>query len=143
MLFGRRKRIVKRILIVEDEPLTAFDTETMLSDFGYEVVATLDDYSEAVGKLEREDVHLLIATSAFTARTSGSNSPKSPTAKAFRPCLQPAMSRRARNAARSAACVNPTPSASFARRSRGLDRYLQGEAIEPPKGLDLYITDIE
>src|SRR6185369_774339 len=35
MLFGKRKRIVKRILIVEDEPLTAFDTETMLADFGY------------------------------------------------------------------------------------------------------------
>ena len=31
MLFGKRKRIVKRILIVEDEPLTAFDNETMLS----------------------------------------------------------------------------------------------------------------
>ena len=42
MLFGKRKRIVKRILIVEDEPLTAFDTETMLADFGYEVVATLE-----------------------------------------------------------------------------------------------------
>ena len=27
MLFGKRKRIVKRILIVEDEPLTAFDNE--------------------------------------------------------------------------------------------------------------------
>ena len=27
MLFGKRKRIVNRILIVEDEPLTAFDNE--------------------------------------------------------------------------------------------------------------------
>ncbi|CAN5229029.1 hypothetical protein BH24PSE1_BH24PSE1_11340 [soil metagenome] len=34
MLFGKRKRIVKRILIVEDEPLTAFDNETMLADLG-------------------------------------------------------------------------------------------------------------
>ena len=27
MLFGKRQQMVKRILIVEDEPLTAFDNE--------------------------------------------------------------------------------------------------------------------
>ena len=32
MLFEKRKQIVKRILIVEDEPLTAFDNENMLGD---------------------------------------------------------------------------------------------------------------
>ena len=32
MLFGKRKQVVKRILIVEDEPLTAFDNENMLGD---------------------------------------------------------------------------------------------------------------
>jgi len=32
MLFGKRKRVVNRILIVEDEPLTAFDNEMMLGD---------------------------------------------------------------------------------------------------------------
>ena len=29
MLFGKRKQVVKRILIVEDEPLTAFDNENI------------------------------------------------------------------------------------------------------------------
>ena len=48
MLFGKRKRIVKRILIVEDEPLIAFDNEVMLGDAGYEVVATLDGFDEAI-----------------------------------------------------------------------------------------------
>jgi len=61
MLFGKRKRIVKRILIVEDEPLTAFDTETMLADFGYEVVATIDDFDEAIERLDRDVIHLVIA----------------------------------------------------------------------------------
>ena len=54
MLFGKRKRIVKRILIVEDEPLTAFDNEIMLGDAGYEIVATLDDFDEALAVLDRE-----------------------------------------------------------------------------------------
>jgi two-component system, response regulator PdtaR len=46
MLFGKRKRIVKRIIIVEDEPLTAFDNEVTLGDLGYEVVATLDSFED-------------------------------------------------------------------------------------------------
>jgi DNA-binding response OmpR family regulator len=53
-LFGKRKRIVKRILIVEDEPLVAFDNETMVGDAGYEVVATVDEHDAAVEVLDSE-----------------------------------------------------------------------------------------
>jgi len=53
-LFGKQKRIVKRILIVEDEPLVAFDNETMVADAGYEVVATVDDHDGAVAVLDSE-----------------------------------------------------------------------------------------
>jgi CheY-like chemotaxis protein len=54
VLFSKRKRVVKRILIVEDEPLVAFDNETMVADAGYEVVATVDDYDGAVEVLTSE-----------------------------------------------------------------------------------------
>ena len=54
MLFGTRERHVKRILIVEDEPLVAFDNETMVSNAGYTVVATVDSVREALIILERE-----------------------------------------------------------------------------------------
>ena len=54
VLFSKRKRIVKRILIVEDEPLVAFDNETMVADAGYEVVATVDEYDDAVEALKSE-----------------------------------------------------------------------------------------
>lgn len=54
MLFGTRERHVKRILIVEDEPLVAFDNETMVSSSGYTVVATVDSVSEALAVLDRE-----------------------------------------------------------------------------------------
>jgi DNA-binding response OmpR family regulator len=54
VLFSKRKRIVKRILIVEDEPLVAFDNETMVADAGYEVVATVDEYEDAVEVLNSE-----------------------------------------------------------------------------------------
>src|SRR5689334_23340330 len=61
MLFGKRKQVVKRILIVEDEPLTAFDNENMLGDAGYEVVATVDDLHEALELLESEHIDLILS----------------------------------------------------------------------------------
>jgi CheY-like chemotaxis protein len=54
MLFGKRERHVKRILIVEDEPLVAFDNETMVTNAGYTVVATVDSVGEALAILEQE-----------------------------------------------------------------------------------------
>lgn len=54
MLFGRQKRHVRRILIVEDEPLVAFDNETMVQGAGYTVVATVDRVADALAVLARE-----------------------------------------------------------------------------------------
>jgi len=54
VLFSKRKRIVKRILIVEDEPLVAFDNETLVADAGYDVVATVDEFADVVRVLDTE-----------------------------------------------------------------------------------------
>lgn len=56
MLFGTRERHVKRILIVEDEPLVAFDNEMMVEAAGYTVVATVDRVGDALAVLAREQV---------------------------------------------------------------------------------------
>ena len=47
-LFERKKRRFNRLLVVEDEPLVAFDTEYFLRDEGFDVVATLDRVDDAV-----------------------------------------------------------------------------------------------
>jgi DNA-binding response OmpR family regulator len=47
MLFGRKKRRISRLLIVEDEPLVAFDTEHFLGDEGFEIVGTIDTVAGA------------------------------------------------------------------------------------------------
>ena len=71
MLFGKRKHIVKRILVIEDEPLTAFDNEVMLRDAGYEVVATHDDYEEAVAALNREKIDLILSDVRLRGERTG------------------------------------------------------------------------
>ncbi len=61
MLFGRRRRTLGRILIVEDEPLVAFDNEHFLTDRGFKVVATVDSVADAVRTIASDDVDLVLA----------------------------------------------------------------------------------
>lgn len=60
MLFGRQERTIRRILIVEDEPLVAFDNEHLLQDAGYEVVATVDNLADARAVIESEPLDLVL-----------------------------------------------------------------------------------
>ena len=105
MLFGKRKRIVKRILIVEDEPLIAFDNEMMLGDAGYEVVATLDDFDEAIALLEREQVDLILSDVRLQRTATGHRPcPRGqeagrPGAVRHRPSSRPTTRRNSRSAA--------------------------------------------
>ena len=55
MLFGKKKRRISRLLVVEDEPLVAFDNEHFLGDAGYEVVATVDSVAAALIELQRAE----------------------------------------------------------------------------------------
>lgn len=48
MLFAKKKRLIERILLVEDEPLEAFDTEHFLNGEGFTIVATVDSVADAL-----------------------------------------------------------------------------------------------
>jgi DNA-binding response OmpR family regulator len=54
--------VITRLLIVEDEPLVAFDNEYTLTEEGFEVVATVDKVADALAVLDANaDVHLVLA----------------------------------------------------------------------------------
>ena len=56
MIFGRKQRHINRIMIVEDEPLIAFDNEIFLQSSGFDVIATVNSAEEAIEILkERVD----------------------------------------------------------------------------------------
>jgi DNA-binding response OmpR family regulator len=69
MLFGKRERTIRRIAIVEDEPLVAFDSEHFLNEAGYEVVATVDNLADAARVIEEELLDLVL--SDITLRGEG------------------------------------------------------------------------
>ncbi len=61
MLFGKPKRTLTRLLIVEDEPLVAFDTEHFLRDEDFHIVATVDRVADAMVHLSNgADIHLVL-----------------------------------------------------------------------------------
>ena len=60
MLFGKRERMIQRILVVEDEPLVAFDNEHLLKEAGYEVVATVDSLAAARAVIETQPLDLVL-----------------------------------------------------------------------------------
>lgn len=70
MFFGRGKgetcksrngRAIQSVLIVEDEPLVAFDNEHALEQAGYLIAATVDDYRQAIAVMESGSVDLVIS----------------------------------------------------------------------------------
>ena len=73
MLFGKRERLIRRILIVEDEPLVAFDNEYSLGEAGYEVVATVDNLAAASEVIENQELDLVLTDIALRGEGDGTD----------------------------------------------------------------------
>ena len=71
MLFGRNQRTINRLLIVEDEPLIAFDLEHALEQAGYTVVGTVDRYRDAMALVESEPIDLILCDVRLTGERDG------------------------------------------------------------------------
>jgi two-component SAPR family response regulator len=140
MLFGKRKQIVKRILIVEDEPLTAFDNENMLGDAGYEIVATVDDLDEALAVLDREEVHLILSDVRLRGDRTGIELAHAAKEKGV-PTLF-ATGHDYEHAAKIAVgCVRkPYTERQLCKAIECIDLHLQGHKVKAPKGVELFIV---
>ena len=140
MLFGRRKQLVKRILIVEDEPLTAFDNENFLGDAGYEIVATVDDLDEALRVLEREEVHLVLSDVRLRKQQTGIHLAKAAKERGV-PTLFATGHAYPGAAEIAIGCLmKPYTERQLLHAIECVDRHLQGHKVKPPKGLELFIV---
>jgi DNA-binding response OmpR family regulator len=71
MLFGKRQRVIRRILVVEDEPLVAFDNEHLLGEAGYTVVGTVDTLADATRMIEDEQIDLILSDITLSGDGNG------------------------------------------------------------------------
>ena len=140
MLFGRRKQVVKRILIVEDEPLTAFDNENFLADAGYEIVATVDDLEEALRVLEREPVHLILSDVRLRGERTGIELASAAREQGVPTLFATGYSYPGASSIAVGCVMKPYTERQLIKAIEAVDRHLQGEKVKPPKGVELFIA---
>ena len=139
MLFGKRERAIRRILIVEDEPLVAFDNEHLLRECGYEVVATVDTLSEAVRVLGEEEVDLVMSDFKLAGEGDGTDVARAAAARSV-PVLFVTGNCPIEARTLAVGCLaKPYSDRMLKNALEALDRRLQGEAVKRvPAGLSLY-----
>lgn len=138
MLFGNRKKLINRILIVEDEPLTAFDNENMLGEAGYDVVATHDRFADAVATLDREKVDLILSDVRLTGERTGIDLAKLAQKRGIPVLFSTGLAPD--NAADLAVgcLLKPYGERTLKLALKAVDDHLSGRKVRPPKGLILY-----
>lgn len=138
MLFGKRNRRVKRILIVEDEALTAFDNENMLREAGYEIAGTVDDFGEALRLLDSEQVDLVLSDVRLRSQQNGIDLAGHAKELGI-PTLFATGHAYPHAADVAVGCLaKPYSERQLLKAVECVDRYLQGEKVKPPKGLELF-----
>ena len=72
MLFsGPRRPKLTRVLVIEDDPLIAFDNERTLTREGYDIVATVDSGEAALARLHGGDIDVLVLDIGLAGQMSG------------------------------------------------------------------------
>jgi two-component SAPR family response regulator len=139
MLFGKRKRIVKRILVVEDEPLIAFDNENMIGDAGYEVVATIDNFDEAIALIDRDKVDLILSDVRLQGDRTGLDLAKAAANRGVPILFVTGHQLSDEAAAHAIGCLmKPYSERSLKSALECVEQVLGGGKAKPPKGMKLY-----
>ena len=142
MLFGKRKRIVKRILVVEDEPLTAFDNETMLGDAGYEVVATIDNFDDAIALLDRGKVDLVLSDVRLQGERTGLDLAKAAANRGVPILFATGHKLPEESRQLAVGCISkPYTERTLKRALECVDKHLACEPAKPPKGVELFVPN--
>ena len=139
MLFDKHERAIRRILIVEDEPLVAFDNEHLLGEAGYEVVATVDTLAEAVRVLAEEPVDLVLSDIKLNGEGDGMDVARAAAARNV-PVLFVTGNCPAEARSLGVGCLaKPYTDRILRNALDALDRTLQGKKVRRlPAGLSLY-----
>jgi DNA-binding response OmpR family regulator len=139
MLFQKRERAIRRILIVEDEPLVAFDNEYSLREAGYEVVATVDTLADAVRVLGEEEVDIVLSDIVLSGDGDGMDVARAAAAKGV-PVLFVTGNCPLEARSLGIGCLAKPYSDKILKSAlNALDRKLQGKAVKRvPAGLSIY-----
>jgi DNA-binding response OmpR family regulator len=142
MLFAKRERSIRRILIVEDEPLVAFDNEHMLKDDDYEVVATVDSYADAAEAIEANEIDLVMTDLSLAGEGTGVDVARAARAKGVHVLFVTAHYCAEDAKALALGCLaKPYSERALLAALEAVDRHIQGQKPKRrPKQLTLYTS---
>jgi DNA-binding response OmpR family regulator len=141
MLFSKRERTISRILIVEDEPLVAFDTEHLLGEAGYEVVGTVDNLEDAARLIGSEQLDLVLSDIKLNGEGDGIDVARAAGAKGV-PLLFVTGACPVEARSLGIGCLTkPYSEKALKAALEAIDTVLQGKPVKKlPPGLSLYET---
>ena len=141
MLLRKRERLIRRILVVEDEPLVAFDNEYLLNDAGYEVVATVDSLAAAREVIENEELDLVLTDIALTGDGDGTGVARIARGKGVPVLFVTGNCSEEAKALGLGCLAKPYSEKVLKNALEALDRHLQGQKLyKLPAQLTLYET---
>jgi DNA-binding response OmpR family regulator len=139
MLFGKRERLIRRILVVEDEPLVAFDNEHLLSDAGYDVVGTVDNLADASRLIEEEEIDLVLSDVALSGDGDGMDVARAAAAKGVPVLFVTGAAPPEADGLGVGCLIKPYSAKGLKAALEALDEKLQGKKVKRlPAGLSLY-----
>lgn len=139
MLFGKPDRAISRILIVEDEPLVAFDNENLLGEAGYEVVATVDSLEDAEAALAEHEIDLVLSDITLNGDGDGLDVARAAGAKSVPVLFVTGNCPDEARALGMGWLAKPYSSKTMRSALDAIDRKLQGKSARRlPSGLTLY-----
>ena len=138
-LFGKSEKIIQRILIVEDEPLVAFDNEHFLEEEGYAVVATVDELADAKRVLDEEKVDLVLCDLRLHGQGDGSDVARYAASKKIPVLYVTAYTPPQEGGAAIGCLAKPYTAKMLTSALATLENYLAGKMVRRlPPGLTLY-----
>jgi DNA-binding response OmpR family regulator len=127
-------------MIVEDEPLIAFENENMLQDAGYIVAATVDSFASAAEVIDGEALDLILTDISLAGDGDGVDVARAATARGI-PVLFVTANCTAEAKALALGCLaKPYTERVLLDTLAAIDLHLQGEAPKRvPEELTLYV----
>lgn len=139
VLFRRKKRIIRRLLIVEDEPLVAFDNEHQLEKAGYDIAGTVDSGEAAIALIGRELVDAVVLDVKLSGERSGVDVARVAQGRGIAVLFVSGNCPADAQALAHAALAKPYTPEQLTGALDLIDRMLQGEAAgDTPAGLTLF-----
>jgi DNA-binding response OmpR family regulator len=133
VILGKRERRITRVLIVEDEPLVAFDTERFLIGEGFDIVATVDSVEHALTALAEAEAVDLVLVDVNLADGSGVEVARAAHARGVAVLFVTGQSPGEARALAAGCLGKPYPQRDLLAAIRAIDRVIAGSA--PPKRL--------